>query len=231
MIQPLHKKNRPRRPKQRELTARLTFSPLAWLKLMYFLHAGDTEVGGFAISSADDLLYIQDVLTLSQRAGPATIELEDGAVADHFDRCVDAGHKPERFARIWWHTHPGASPQPSRTDEQTFQRVFGACDWSVMFIVSRTARTYARLALRGGPGMEVLLSTCVDWAAWPALVSEPTALRFEELAAEYAENVHPILPPLSSPHELAFEWGGIESIGDDWFEPVPSRERSLEVMS
>ena len=34
----------------------LTFSPLAWLNLMLFLHAGDTEVGGFGVSSEEDLL-------------------------------------------------------------------------------------------------------------------------------------------------------------------------------
>jgi hypothetical protein len=37
----------------------LIFSPRAWLKLQYFCHAGDTEVGGFGIAAADDCLYLE----------------------------------------------------------------------------------------------------------------------------------------------------------------------------
>src|SRR4051794_34627139 len=85
----------------------LTFSPLAWLKLQYFCHAGESEIGGFGISSADDLLYIEDFVTVKQTTSMATVEFADDAVADHFDTCVDAGLKPEQFARVWIHTHPG----------------------------------------------------------------------------------------------------------------------------
>ena len=34
----------------------LRFSPYAWAKLLYLRDAGDTEIGGFAITSPDDLL-------------------------------------------------------------------------------------------------------------------------------------------------------------------------------
>jgi proteasome lid subunit RPN8/RPN11 len=131
---------RPPEPK-----TRLVFSPLAWLKLMFFLHVGETEVGGFAVTAEEDPLYVQDILTVRQQTTVVTVEFEDTAVADHFDRSVDAGLRPDRFARIWWHTHPGSSAQPSSTDEETFARVFGGCDWSIMFIVSRSGLTYARL--------------------------------------------------------------------------------------
>ena len=60
----------------------LTFAPLAWLKLLYFCHAGDTEVGGFGISSERDCLYIQDFLTVRQQVTPVTVHFDDTAVAD-----------------------------------------------------------------------------------------------------------------------------------------------------
>jgi proteasome lid subunit RPN8/RPN11 len=218
-----------------ESTRQLVFSPTAWLKLMFFLHAGDTEVGGFAVTAEEDPLYVQDVLTLSQRTTVAPIELEDSAVADHFDRCVDGGLKPERFARLWWHTHPGHSPNPSCTDEETFARVFGGCDWSIMFIVSRTGRTYTRLAFNAGPGGFELLDTAVDWSAWPVFASQASeaSLDLNQLRAEYESNVHPIvtLPPvdhLALAADLDSQWAEFDRFGDAWLEafghPMPGDE-------
>src|SRR5688500_12998820 len=105
-------------PHRRHEEPMLTFAPLAWLKLQYFCHAGDTEIGGFAITSADDPLYVERFETVDQRVTGASVEFEDEAVADFFDRCVDEGLKPQRFARVWLHTHPGASPDPSLIDEE-----------------------------------------------------------------------------------------------------------------
>jgi proteasome lid subunit RPN8/RPN11 len=138
------------------------FSPLAWLKLQLFLHAGDTEVGGFGVGDEADPLYLRDFRTVLQSASPTGVAFDDAAVADYFDACVDAGLAPDRFARVWVHTHPGDSPLPSTTDEETFSRAFGGCDWSVMFILARTGRAYARLAFRPGPGAELLLPVAVD---------------------------------------------------------------------
>lgn len=186
----------------------LAFSPIAWLKLKFFCHAGDTEVGGFAVSSPDDPLYIQDFVTVRQFTTGVTVEFDDAAVADHFDAAVDAGLPPARFARIWCHTHPGDSPDPSATDEETFARVFGACDWSVMFILSRTGRTYARLAFSAGPGGAVLLPVAVDWEAWPRVALErPEVLAGApaEWAVEFERNVHPVRPPRRSLGDSAFD--------------------------
>jgi len=146
----------------------LTFAPAAWLKLLYFARRADTEVGGFGISASDDPLYIADFATVRQRATWASVEFNDDAVADHFDRMADAGLTPDRFARVWIHTHPVGGAEPSAIDEATFARVFGRCDWAVMFIVSRSGRTYARLSFSAGPGGAMLLPVRVDWSAWPA---------------------------------------------------------------
>jgi hypothetical protein len=201
---------------------RLTFSPLAWLKLQFFLHAGDTEVGGFGVSApgpapgpkpapgapgapgtperpeapgaGDNLLYVADFVTVSQRTTLASVAFDDQAVADYFERCFDQGIHPSRAARIWCHTHPGDSPQPSATDEECFARVFGACDWSVMFIISRTGQTYARLSFKAGPGASLLLPVAVDWACWPALASDAGRdldAIFQGWVDEYVANIHP----------------------------------------
>src|SRR4051812_23373924 len=124
------------RPEPRDA---LVFAPLAWLKLQWFCHAGGTEVGGFGVTAAHDPLLVEDFLTVRQRTSLVSVQFDDAAVADLFDRLVDRGLPPDRFARIWIHTHPGASPLPSVTDEDTFARSFGGCDWALMFVLSRTA--------------------------------------------------------------------------------------------
>ena len=186
----------------------LVFSPLAWLKLQFFLHAGDTEIGGFGISRDDDLLYIEEFVTVKQAVSGATVEFDDTAVADYFDSCVDRGLPPQRFARVWMHTHPGESPQPSFTDEQTFERAFGRCDWSIMFILGRSGRTYCRLSFAAGPGGQIQLPVRVDWESWPELVAhEGAALPelFDRWIAEYCANIQEVellpvgIPPARNP--------------------------------
>ena len=141
----------------------LRFTPYAWAKLLFLRDAGETEVGGFGISAADDLLLVEDFCLVDQRCTIATVELADDAVANYFDAHVDEGLRPEQFGRIWIHTHPGSSPTPSGTDETTFARAFGAADWAVMFILARGGESYARLRFGVGPGGEMLLPVAVDF--------------------------------------------------------------------
>ena len=141
----------------------LRFSPTAWAKLLYLRDAGDTEIGGFGISPKEDLLFIEDIRLVPQTCTWVHVAFDDMAVADFFDAQVDAGRQPEQFARLWLHTHPGRSAEPSATDEATFSRVFGGADWAVMFILARGGQTYARLRCNVGPGADVKLPVDVDY--------------------------------------------------------------------
>ncbi|MGA2916612.1 MAG: hypothetical protein ABSE89_11360 [Sedimentisphaerales bacterium] len=142
----------------------LRFTPYAWAKLLYFRDKGDTEIGGFGITETDDLLLITDFLTVKQNVTSVSVSFDDNAVADFFDQQVDSGKKPEQFARYWLHTHPGNLSEPSLTDEQTFKRVFGNCDWAVMFILAEDDSVYARLSFNTGPKAEILLPVKVDFS-------------------------------------------------------------------
>ena len=149
--------------KQKPQKPILRFSPTAWAKLQFCRDMTDNEVGGFGITKADDLLFINDFALIKQKVTAVSVSFEDESVADYFDEQVEAGRKPEQFARIWLHTHPGDCPEPSITDESTFDRVFGSCDWAVMFIAGRNGNTYARLRFNAGPGGEVKIPVCVDY--------------------------------------------------------------------
>jgi proteasome lid subunit RPN8/RPN11 len=141
----------------------LRFSPTAWAKLLYFRDRSDNEIGGFAVTLANDLLFVQDFVTVKQEVTGISVKFDDAAVADFFDAQVDLGRKPEQFARIWLHSHPGDSPEPSFVDEETFKRVFGNCQWALMFVVAQNGRTYARLSFNVGPGCQVLVPVEVDY--------------------------------------------------------------------
>jgi hypothetical protein len=178
----------------RQNPAMLRFSPAAWAKLLLVRDLGDTEIGGFGITSSDDLLFVEDLKLVRQTCSPVSVEFDDQAVADLFDEQVDEGRRPEQFARIWVHTHPANSPQPSGIDERTFERVFGRSDWAVMFILARGGQCYARLRYNVGPGADIELKVEVDY-------SRPfPATDFEEWYEEYLSNVKvpPAEPPKSS---------------------------------
>ena len=163
----------------------LRFSPTAWAKLLFVRDLGYTEVGGFGIASADDLLCVEDIQLVKQTASAVTVAFDDEAVADFFDQQVDRGLRPEQFARVWVHSHPGDSPYPSAVDEETFSRVFGRSDWSVMFILAQSGKHYARLQFSVGPGGSLEIPVEVDFTR-PFVASRHDA--WEE---EYVSCVQP----------------------------------------
>jgi proteasome lid subunit RPN8/RPN11 len=141
----------------------IRFSPTAWAKLVYFRDKSGNEVGGFGITELDDLLFVREFVAVKQEVTAISVKFDDTSVADFFDSQVDLGRKPEQFARIWLHSHPGDSPYPSAVDEETFQRVFGKCQWAVMFVVSNDNKTYAKLRFNVGPGGQILIPAAVDY--------------------------------------------------------------------
>ncbi len=161
----------------------LRFSPTAWAKLLFLRDMGDTEVGGFGIATAEDLLLVEDVKLVRQTCTGVSVAFDDASVADLFDEQVDRGLRPERFGRIWVHTHPGNLADPSGTDEETFWRVFGRTDWAVMFVLARGGQTHARLRFHVGPGGEMTIPVSVDYGR-PFPPSD-----HEEWKAEYLANV------------------------------------------
>ncbi len=71
----------------------LRFTPTAWAKLNFFCHYGQTEIGGFGITPAEDLLLIQEFVTVKQTTTEVSVNFDDEAVADFFESQVDAGRK------------------------------------------------------------------------------------------------------------------------------------------
>ncbi len=184
------KKNPSEQNKSRECTKPtkpvLRFSPTAWAKLLYFRDKGNTEISGFGITDPNDLLYVKDFVTIKQDTTIVTISLDDEAIADFFEDQVDIGRKPEQFFRIWCHTHPGESPVPSETDEETFRRVFGNCDWALMFVLAQGGKTYARLRFNVGPGGQIMILVQIDY------LSPFGPSNQNDWEKEYQKNIHAV---------------------------------------
>ena len=195
----------------------LRFSPTAWAKLVFLRDITDNEVGGFGITEPDDLLLVTDVVLVKQKVTCVSVSFDDDAVANFFEDQVEAGRKPEQFARVWIHTHPGNSPQPSCTDESTFERVFGSCDWSIMTIVAQGGSTFARLRFNAGPSGEVELPVCIDYNC------EYDASDLEVWQQQYLGNVTEdefLIPDRKSNHRATKHEE--EVFGSDGFEDVES---------
>jgi proteasome lid subunit RPN8/RPN11 len=233
------------------LTTRpLRFSPTAWAKLLRLRDLGETEVGGFGISRPGDLLLVEDVSLIRQQCTEVTVKFDDASVADFFDRQVDRCLAPEQFARIWIHTHPGSSPQPSSTDEATFARCFGNSDWAIMFILARGGQTYARLHFSAGPGGALLLPveidfrqpfTGSDWTAWDAEYLQSVAReahlaspRRRPLAGRISRTTRPEATEQDPPLDAWWDqplWGNGPLLArpfDDDFPPFPLQENDDE---
>jgi len=190
----------------------LRFTPTAWAKLIFFRDRGGTEIGGFGLSSVGDLLLVEEFVTVKQTATAASVSFDDKAVADFFDRQVDAGRRPEQFARIWLHTHPGDSAHPSTVDEETFDRVFGRCQWAVMLVLACAGSVYARLRFNTGPGGSIQMPVEVDYSS-PFEASDR-----EVWEAEYAANVH---------HKETLHFGACSGPEDAFLDPFISAPHEL----
>ena len=204
----------------------LRFSPTAWAKLLFLREVRESEIGGFAITADDDPAYVEDVKLPRQCCTAVSVIFDDMAVADFFDEQVDRGLRPDRFARVWVHTHPGDCPLPSWLDELTFERVFRQPDWAVMFILAGGENSYARLRFNRGPGVEVILPVRVDHRRpFPAA-------NFADWQSEYAANVT-ILPSSKDRSNNFLENKSLEEVDNpemDWNtwreDPLSGREYS-----
>jgi proteasome lid subunit RPN8/RPN11 len=186
----LWKPRRPQRPS-------LRFTPNAWAKLLFLRDCGPTEVGGFGIAQTDDPLLVTDLQLVTQACTIASVVFDDRAVAEFFDQQVDRSLRPAQFARIWVHTHPGNSAQPSCIDEETFDRVFGPTDWAAMVILARGGQSYCRLQFHVGPGGAQVIPVRVDYSQ-PFDASDREAWESEFRANVEDVTIAPVPPQRST---------------------------------
>ena len=180
---------------------------------MYLRDCGPTEVGGFGITQTDDPLLVTDLQLVKQTCTVASVGFNDRAVAEFFDEQVDRGLRPVQFARLWVHTHPGNSAQPSSVDEETFDRVFGLTDWAAMVILARGGQTFCRLQFHVGPGGAIVIPVRVDYSQ-PFDGSDQAAWKSEFEAN--VEDVTSALRPSERSALVDLDENNLQRSQDDW---------------
>ncbi len=165
----------------------IRFSPYAWAKMLYLRDAGPIEVGGLGLCrDGGDPLAVHDVAVLKQVGSRTTTRLDDDAVNDHMLGALEQGLQPCQTMRIWVHTHPGHSAEPSGTDWATFERIFARCDWGVMVILAMDGSTSAHIRL--GKPLEAIYRLPVEVdCRLPFAASNPDAWQGLYAAAVTAE--------------------------------------------
>lgn len=98
------------------------------------------EVSLMGISQSeegDGLLTVEDFVCVPQECSTGLTEPTDDGMAIYFEEMMlDKGISPNRCGRIWAHTHPGVSPAPSGTDEETFSKWFKDAEFAAMYIMA-----------------------------------------------------------------------------------------------
>ena len=151
--------------KTMKLDKTLYFTPYAWAKLQFMCHVGKTEVGGFGITDVNDPLLVVDFHLVEQESTAMTVEFTDDGMAFYHLAMSKLGIPMERCGRIWIHTHPGCSPHPSGTDENTWNHKFQEVDTMCMFILAREGKTYTRIRVRHDilGHIDAEIDAGVDW--------------------------------------------------------------------
>jgi proteasome lid subunit RPN8/RPN11 len=129
----------------------LHFEHVPWVRMNFLLQRANHEIGFFAISAEDDPLRVIDLYMPKQEVSAAFVKFDEDDISEYMDLMSQKEDSqgnplsPANYWRIWIHTHPNMSPQPSGTDEETFSDTFGECSWAVMFIIAKNSQTFARL--------------------------------------------------------------------------------------
>lgn len=213
----------------------LHFTPYAWRKLLFFRDCSYNEVGALAVSDKKDPFIIRDLRIPKQAVTPASVDFDMDDVADLYSQLDGEGFSMNEYARIWIHTHPGNSPNPSGTDENTFEANYGKASWAIMFILAKGGKAYARLRLGKPIPIQLQMDVAVHWTCpfeatnevdWAKTYKEKVSV---ELPATWVNN----LPTVSGHKKIGdsevfresrrpvFPEEELEVINDaDWWEDV-----------
>ena len=165
----------------------LVLSPLAYLHWEFLCHVGEVEVSAFGVTAPGRPLYVEELWLPHQEGGWASTEVDDWT--ELFDDAAPENNwKPEQIGKVWLHTHPGNSADPSATDEQTFKEKFGDCAWALMLILAKNSEAYCRLRVGGPLPIEQAVDWGVSWRRMPEYAAR-IAERAGAWKAEYDERV------------------------------------------
>lgn len=193
----------------------LRFTPNAYYCWRALCLQASTEIGAFGwCSHEDDPLLVTSLWVPKQVCTPASVEREPDQTARCIAEGAAAGLHPGLCTRVWLHTHPGDSPEPSGTDEKYWDE-FSKQHGHVMGIMARGGRTFARLALRDVYCTDIEIPVSVvppadvtEWAKAQVAekVGKPAPVAHEYVWERNSKGVYTQRSKVQHPFCSAAEW-------------------------
>jgi hypothetical protein len=144
--------------------------------------------------NGDDLLTVEDFVCVPQECTSGNTEPTDQGMAIYFENMMlDKGIMPNRCGRIWAHTHPGQSPQPSGTDDETYRKWFKDAEFAVMYILAegnnycKIKHTSKQLGSLNTVVEVYIMLNKVDRNGNPEYISTTLFFEIEKLATKMGE--------------------------------------------
>lgn len=88
---------------------------------------------------------VVDVVLVKQEVSVAHVDLDMEWWAEKQVELFETQGIQPWQSSAWIHTHPAGVERPSSTDEQTMCESFGAWDFAIMIILTKSGRFYARM--------------------------------------------------------------------------------------
>lgn len=191
-------------------TLPLRFTPHAWAHYVTIRDAADTEVGAYGVTDEDDPLLVTALLIPKQTVTVASVEVDGDALLDMAEAMDKQGYPPHRWSRVWCHTHPGDSAEPSGVDEVYFESLDQ--EWSAMVILADGGESYCRFSWnpKHGAAGEAESYLEVDY-------TQPFAKsRHEKWLENYkAQVTKRVFTPISTPTHYNRPWYAGQEMGKE----------------
>jgi hypothetical protein len=88
---------------------------------------------------------VADAVLVKQEVSVAHVDLDMDWWAEKQVELFETGGIQPWQTSAWIHTHPAGVERPSLTDEETMRESFGAWDFAIMIILTKSGRFYARM--------------------------------------------------------------------------------------
>lgn len=165
----------------------ITFSLEAWITVLMARNEVKTEITMFGVTDENDPTRVVSIEFVKHEATTGTVEFDDDALAEYTARMAGDGIAPWRCRRVWIHTHPGDSVEPSTTDWGTFWEHFDDVPWGVMVIVGQG----------GSVGCHMNIKPQVPEGVQPMWFRVPTKVMVDEIV-----DLNRISPKLLIEHKI-----------------------------
>jgi len=188
----------------------LNIPPHVMTKLHTWRGWGPSEVTGFFVSSKENVLDIIDAELVRAACSSVSVDITSEELLEFYQRMAEKGIYPSQL-RVWWHTHPKMTADPSHIDFDTFDELNQDRALGVMYILGEDHET-CHLSIRDKEtGLESIEEIKISHQS----VNSSWQLDYESLKKDYEEYVTMVKPFIS---KTALNDLPIFSTIDDFYE-------------